>query len=324
MTENEMKSWFRLIISWICVVYFSAVLLWSAIFAATGEQLIFIRWVSYVAPWLAGLLLIAALSTLLCRNKLAALLMLLAALPVGYPHIQLPVLAASDPATGQVYKFMTYSKMGRNRNIAAVAEVVMSEKPDVLFMQEINGEDVALLNHALRDIYNGAQVFSFADGQNNLILSRFEVIPRQQKGDYSLAAEITMPESSVSVWNIHLHKAIFNTDWQYKMVEQLADQIAAAESPVIAAGDFNASVVNYPYIKIRQHLNNAFEEAGSGLGFTFPSPARRMGMIAPFLRIDHIFSSDHFNIHNAYVVGSSGGSDHYPVVANLSFKRKGN
>jgi len=55
---------------------------------------------------------------------------------------------------------------------------------------------------------------------------------------------------------------------------------------VLVAGDFNATTINYPCVKMNQYLDDAFERAGSGFGFTFSSPARRLGMITPFMRID--------------------------------------
>jgi endonuclease/exonuclease/phosphatase (EEP) superfamily protein YafD len=37
----------------------------------------------------------------------------------------------------------------------------------------------------------------------------------------------------------------------------------------------------------------------------------------PAIRIDHIFYSDHFFASGAYTVDNSGGSDHFPVIAEL-------
>jgi endonuclease/exonuclease/phosphatase (EEP) superfamily protein YafD len=39
------------------------------------------------------------------------------------------------------------------------------------------------------------------------------------------------------------------------------------------------------------------------------------------VRIDHIFYSDHFFAHTAGTLPTSGGSDHLPVVAELSLVR---
>lgn len=293
----------------------------QALFLLTGEQLTIVRLISYLAPWLAGWLLLLVVPAIFARKGSLAILLLILAIPPGLVSVNFFTSLKITKAVSQSYKVMTYSKMGRNSDIAAVAAVILSEKPDILFVQEINERETERMIELLNTIYDEAPLFYQADPHIGLILSRFKVTSHTQKGDFALAAEIELPESPVRVWNIHLHKSILNTDEQYKMTDQLAAQIAATQGAVIAAGDFNATVVNYPYKKIKQHLENAFENAGAGFGFTFPSPARRLGIVTPFMRIDHIFYSRHFNVHEAYVVPNSGNSDHYPVVALLSLKK---
>ncbi len=205
--------------------------------------------------------------------------------------------------------------MGRNRDIEAVANVVLSESPDILFMQEINQEDSEKLVTLVSDMYNGKPVHYYADPFKGLILSRFSITSKMKKGDYSLVAEIDIDGTKTSVWNVHLQKSITDTQLQDKMIQQLVSQVENTAGPIIVAGDFNATEVNYPYLMMKKYLNNAFEEAG--FGFTFPSPARRMGSLTPFMRIDYIFYSVHFNTNKTYVLNDTGGSDHYPVVSYL-------
>lgn len=319
-SAHRKQPWYTVIIARVDWIVFSAIFLWLVLFITTGEQFLIVRWVSYVAPWLAGLLWLLTLTASLSRKKFLAISMFILSMVISFPYIQLFFPSHVKILEGQsVYKVMTYSKMGRNHDIDSVARVVMNVKPDILFMQEISGQDAERLIHLLSGIYSDDPLFYLAD-KFSVILSRYKVTSFLKKGDYSLSAGIALPEKLVKVWNVHLQKSISSTDMQNKMVNQLADQITLASDPIIAAGDFNATEINYPYARMRQHLDNAFERAGFGFGFTFPSPARRMGTFTPFMRIDHIFYSNHFNIHNAYVVKDSGSSDHYPVVALLSLK----
>lgn len=328
--QNQDKSEFfaknprgllKAIIFWLGWLSAGGVFVGLALFITIGEELTLVRWTSYLAPWLAGWLLILVVPAIITRKWLLVMTLLLLAMPPGLVSLNLFTSLKVDQPDSQTYKVMTYSKMGRNNDIESVARVILGEKPDVLFVQEIDEQETAKLILLLTDIYDGAPLFYLADAHHGLILSRYKVTSHLKKGDYSQAAEIELLEKSVRVWNVHLQKSIANTDVQYRMTDQLAAQIALTESPMVVAGDFNATVVNYPYKKIRQQLENAFENAGSGFGFTFPSPARRLGIFTPFMRIDHIFYSNHFNIHNAYVVKNSGNSDHYPVVALFSLKK---
>lgn len=309
------------VICWLGWLSAGGALLLQTLFMSTGEQLTFVRWVSYLAPWLAGWLILLAVPAIFARKGMLATSLLILAMPPGLISINWRSAAKITEAVSQSYKVMTYSKMGRNNEIDSVARVILSEKPDILFVQEINDRETANLIQLLNGIYDGAPLFYFADAHYGLILSRYKVTSLLKIGDYSQAAEIDLPEKPLRVWNVHLQKSFGHTDTQYQMTDQLAGQIALTDGAVIAAGDFNATVLNYPYKKIRQTLENAFENAGSGFGFTFPSPARHMGIFTPFMRIDHIFYSRHFNIQNAYVVPDSGNSDHYPVVALFSLKQ---
>ncbi len=321
LLEGNLQTRFAAIIFLLGWISVAVTLIGLSLFLTVGEQFTPVRLVSYVAPLFTCWLILLAIPAILLRKGILAILLLTLAVPLVLPFVNLFDSAGIKTAVGQTYKVMTYSKMGRNHNIDSVAQVVLSEKPDLLFVQEIDERETISLIKLLSNIYDGAPVFYFTDERNGLILSRWKVNSLQKKNDFSQAAEIEFPKNSWLVWNVHLQKSFGNTDQQYKMVDQLAEQIASADSPVIVAGDFNATVVNYPYKKIRQHLDNAFENAGSGFGFTFPSPARHMGIFTPFMRIDHIFYSSQFNVHNACVVRNSGDSDHYPVVALVSLKK---
>jgi endonuclease/exonuclease/phosphatase family metal-dependent hydrolase len=313
--------WFAAIIFWLGWISAGGAFLCLALFITTGERITLVRWASYLAPWLAGWLVILTIPAILARKAFMVISLLILAMPPTLISLNLFSSSKIDQAAGRSYKVMTYSKMGRNNDVDSVARVILSEKPDILFVQEISEPEAVNLIQLLNGIYDGAPLYYLADAHYGLILSRYQVTPHLKAGDYSQAAEIELPEQPLRVWNVHLQKSIANTDTQYRMTDQLAEQIALTNGAVIAAGDFNATVLNYPYRKIRQQLENAFENAGSGFGFTFPSPARRSGIFTPFMRIDHIFYSRQFNIHKSYVVQDSGNSDHYPVVATLSLKK---
>jgi endonuclease/exonuclease/phosphatase family metal-dependent hydrolase len=145
-------------------------------------------------------------------------------------------------------------------------------------------------------------------------------VSRWERGSGVLHVEIELPGTVVDAWNVHLQKSLESTGIQYRTIDHLVAQVQRADGPVLVAGDFNATTINYPCVKMNQYLDDAFEQVGFGFGFTFPSPARRMGMITPFMRIDHIYYSKHFVVRKAYVVDDAGGSDHYPVVALMSLK----
>jgi endonuclease/exonuclease/phosphatase family metal-dependent hydrolase len=85
--------------------------------------------------------------------------------------------------------------------------------------------------------------------------------------------------------------------------------IAATPGPRIVAGDFNLPVDSPTFRTYWSNYRDAFSEAGSGYGYTFPGPF-------PWTRIDHILVTPEWGIARAWVAPGSQ-RDHLPVIADL-------
>jgi endonuclease/exonuclease/phosphatase family metal-dependent hydrolase len=94
-----------------------------------------------------------------------------------------------------------------------------------------------------------------------------------------------------------------------QQVEQVTNHILSSPYPVIVCGDFNESPISYNYRKMRKNLNDAFVEAGVGVGHTYKG-------IFPSFRIDYILYNPNFSA-SSYYSPKVYHSDHYPVVATL-------
>ena len=90
------------------------------------------------------------------------------------------------------------------------------------------------------------------------------------------------------------------------------DYLADEQGPVLLLCDCNMSDQSDVYKAMDAVLDDAFWEAGQGLGFTFQG-----GLPFPFLRIDYVWHSDHFTPLGFEVVNDAGTSDHRPIVAEL-------
>ncbi len=99
-----------------------------------------------------------------------------------------------------------------------------------------------------------------------------------------------------------------------QQVQTLRNWIAESPYPLIVCGDFNETPYSYVYGKIREPLANAFEERGSGFGFTF-------NRIPYFIRIDHQFyDKGKLNLLGFSTERNQKFSDHYPLIGSYSFK----
>jgi endonuclease/exonuclease/phosphatase family metal-dependent hydrolase len=93
---------------------------------------------------------------------------------------------------------------------------------------------------------------------------------------------------------------------QVKVVRETIDH---SPYPVILCGDFNDTPSSYVYHKIEQKLDDAFVEAGYGMGKSYAG-------ILPSFRIDYIFHDSAFTAFNFRTLNAEF-SDHYPITAFL-------
>ncbi len=96
-------------------------------------------------------------------------------------------------------------------------------------------------------------------------------------------------------------------------VKLLTRHILECPHPVILCGDLNDMPYSYTYFKLRGVLNNAFENAGHGFGFTYNGKLF-------FLRIDNQFFSKGIRIHGFDTFRKIKYSDHFPVKGLYSLK----
>jgi vancomycin resistance protein VanJ len=81
-------------------------------------------------------------------------------------------------------------------------------------------------------------------------------------------------------------------DHQKSMAAEIAALAKKETAPVIIAGDFNVPNHGQIYHSYRDQFVDAFEEAGSGYGLTFPGFTRNpLTFFGPWLRLDQIFCS---------------------------------
>ena len=96
-----------------------------------------------------------------------------------------------------------------------------------------------------------------------------------------------------------------------KQAEVLENEIVNSPYPIILCGDFNDTPYGYVYQKTRQYLCNAFEDKGSGFGFTYNGKFF-------FLRIDNQFYDKKFKIYEFKTDVKAKHSDHFPITARYS------
>lgn len=93
---------------------------------------------------------------------------------------------------------------------------------------------------------------------------------------------------------------------------EIAEQLRTSPYPVLLCGDLNDVPQSFVYNRISATLQDAFQEAGLGLGITYAGPI-------PGLRIDVILTDPSLEVQRCQI-GETEFSDHRPIMAIIGLK----
>lgn len=228
-------------------------------------------------------------------------------------------------------------------NIDTSSELLKSLHPDVITLQEFRNHKLADGSYAL-DYMSQALEMPYhkfihlpVHIHGAVIYSRYPIVdvdtlfmPRKEINS-GILASIKTPFGLVGVGNVHLSsfqiaqtyketegfikklRAIFRRarkviKLQNDKVDQILSKTANYPNPLIITGDMNATAHTRVNHKLARNMHNSFQEAGEGIGWSYPLFKKMLG-----LRIDHQYASPEFKAVKHEVV-KDGVSDHYPIV----------
>jgi endonuclease/exonuclease/phosphatase (EEP) superfamily protein YafD len=180
------------------------------------------------------------------------------------------------------------------------------------------------LKQELADLYPNQEIhFIYEPGQGQGIISRYPIESLESSLQRGQAQKVRVetPGGPIQVWNVHLSQP-FRWRRQTAQVEELIQAVSEVAEPLIVGGDFNTTDQSEMYRSLSRHLSNAHWEAGWGFGFSYPSPERTLNrdisIPTPLIRIDHLFHNGGLFVQKAKTLSTSGGSDHFPIIAKFS------
>lgn len=290
----------------------------------SGDAFQPVRMISYITPWLLFFSIPLLISAGLRRQKWLSVMLVLANLTIVYSFapLFLPSQPATLPANAFSFKLMSYNVHGIP-DISGIVEVIRREKPDIVAIQEGSPALASPSFHDLADLY--PYVDAQPDSFGQIVFSRFPLKQGSFEREKGLAQKVLVetPAASIAVWNVHpIPPFIIPPEKYDAYISGLVTDISKAKGPLIVAGDFNATDQSESYRKINDYLANAHWEVGWGFGFTYPAPPYTLSDLpfatGPVWRIDHIFHSQEFVATHAQTLTTAGGSDHFPIVAELA------
>lgn len=288
-----------------------------------GDQILSVRFINYFMPWLLIVLMPGFVMAWFADHKWLAVTLLTPIILISLTYLPLFLKCSQTNVThGFTLKVMSYNVWSKNSNMSAAVKLIREEIPDILLLQELGYDSMQFLLNDLNDLYPEKRLhFDYIPKMNQAIISKFPIEPigsEREKGRAQMVL-VETPVSKVAVFNIHSYN--FNWLRRHRQMEALLkEDIANTQYPIILGGDFNTSDQTQTCRMVKRFLKNAHWESGCGFGFTYPSSVFRFKgrySLPAIIRIDHIFFSNKFSIKSAHTLKTSGGSDHYPVIAEL-------
>jgi vancomycin resistance protein VanJ len=327
----------------LCWIYFAILLGWLGLYLLTGDRYGPVALVHSLAVYLfVPLPLVFAAAALTRRRELwigvAAGGALFAAL---WGRHFFPRVVPARAGT-QVLSVFTYNTLGAQPHTGPILEVIRAENADVVCLQELNPALARAVQSELTGLYPHQLLDPkpYVPGMGVLSKLPFSVVAEPLPSEWLGAPQrlrLDWNGRTVTLINFHLFSQSLGAPAEMDSLNRAREtqarvlaQAARAEAEagaVIACGDANTTPLSEAYKMMTRDLNDAWDEAGAGLGHTFPgsdirgsSRPRIGGWLVPqwLVRIDYVFHSPHLKAVDAHLAAFDGVSDHRGVVALLT------
>jgi endonuclease/exonuclease/phosphatase (EEP) superfamily protein YafD len=290
----------------------------AALLVGLGEFALGRFWAQHLTPHIGWLCLGCAVLCGIARLwiagtgwTVAAMILLLPVLPAYLPH-------AAAARTGCRVSVLTFNQLEENPDNAAAARLIGRLHPDILFAEKVYAPEE--LRRLLLAEFPG---YSVAAERQLLILSRF---PIGHSTDIRVGfwADARIAGREVRLLDFYMTRPNQDLAKYRSEYERLYGWLRDTRGPLILGGDGNTTAFSSEMRSVHAVLRDAWDEAGYGLGATFPGPWRRSGKLGPWMRIDYILHDGAFDAVSAKRVEDAAGAGHYPVMAELVFAGVGN
>jgi endonuclease/exonuclease/phosphatase family metal-dependent hydrolase len=247
--------------------------------------------------------------------------------------------------------FNTYAHL-QDENMNSSKKMIQwlaSSDADILCLEEFYDERKSNVYNTVKTLGRAYSFchyipfFAYPDSNSSFGMAIFSRLPIIKKGNIKLSArsnnqiifaDIIFQKDTVRIYNIHLQSmsikdkelSLSGSTWKdvlkklkkgaiqrTSQIRALTENIKSCPYPVIVTGDLNDTPYSYSYQTLREKLNNSFEKAGNGLGFSYNGKL--------YLRIDQQFASPELNIKRFTTHNEIKYSDHFPLEGVYSFDK---
>jgi endonuclease/exonuclease/phosphatase (EEP) superfamily protein YafD len=322
--------------------YLILLLGWFVLYSLFGDGIGYLGLVNALALYLFLPLPLAILAGIFKRRREVVFMGLAGAAIFGVLWGPLFLPNTPTDANGPRLRVATFNVLGRIGDPNEVLASILDTDADVIFLQELTPEYANPLIDGLHVQYP-YQILQPTERSAGMgVLSRYPLseldveLDARWRGEPQLlrldweGEEIILVNfhaiSTAALWPRWVARTFESREESIDMLAQFAAD-SAQHGPVIVAGDGNLTRLNDSYKMLDAVLEDAWWEAGTGFGHTFPGqvePDDLLTRVSIFLiphwlvRIDYIFHSEHWTASQAWLADFNGGSDHRGVVTDLA------
>ena len=247
-----------------------------------------------------------------------------------YSPLLLPNPAA--PITAPRLRVLTYNLGSVVADAGHTAAVIRSADAHIVALQELLSPVAERLVADLADLYPYHALHPsdyYARGVG--LLSKYPITDDVYLNQIALGGQQTRlalaADTTITVLNVHpvapaARLLGIDSARRSQEISYALDLAAQVTDPLLLVGDFNITDQTEDYGRIAARYADAFRASGTGFGASFPNFTRfahQLRFLPPIIRIDYVFYDAHWQAVDAYPLADHGGSDHYPMLAELAF-----
>lgn len=300
-----------------------------------GESWSVIGFMNAVGVWWFAPLLVLLPISLLLRARQALIMLFIILLPALYLFGAdfVPHLLASAPEDAPRVRLLSFNMLASNEDYDAVAELIRTQDPDIVAIQELSIEMTTQLNATIGQSYPYQALYAWHDPRGIGIWSRYPLTEGEWRTHNAWerwvhSAIVDVDGRQLNLFNVHLWPVGTLDRQQYaralqlqrEQVQQLNQLVTQTDLPVLVVGDFNTSPTNETYTLLDQQLDDAWRQIAFGPGFTYPAPGTLNSWVPPFLRIDYMWTKGAVTPLQMQVLPEGAGSDHLPLLAEFAIE----
>lgn len=322
-------------ISFLVIIYVILIALWVISWLSVGDATWWLILLNRLVPYFfvpVPVLLTVALFT--HRFKLI-LLLVIPTLIFGllyYPYL-LPKLAQTKSNEADL-SVMTYNVLFSNLEYDAVANVILTHRPDLVALQEVQPEMMTALQERLETEYPYSLIGFMNQYGTTAVFSRHPVT-----SSYVLDLKVDRPAVVIKteikdreVTFIAAHLLAYGLWWvawedvpgvvvertadQNRQAQLLIDEVKKQNGVAIIGCDCNSKETSSSYRILAKVMKSTTRQVGWIINGVELANAKRD---TDLQHIDYVFYRGELNPISVYTIQDSGGSDHLPVLARYSF-----